>query len=194
MILHQQIPQPTRGPLLPWFAVHCETITLALCTSFDNQGRRIQLEVFDHPKDESIKSHLSTALRTPNVVGSMISDDICKHGSFRTGLIEVTAIHSDDSQPSTINSEPLPSYLLLNNLHDGTTPAIMHTADPVFIAFADPATAILRAPEHYRSSVDLTVEGWAYWWEDAQRAFEKLAVESATAFGIQVPEQIRSKV
>ena len=86
-----------------------------------------------------------------------------------------------------------PEWILLNDPETGTTPAIMHTADPVFIAFADPASAVLRAPEHFRSSVDLTVEGWTYWWEDAQRAFEKLTVESVAAFGIHVPEEIRNQ-
>lgn len=192
MILHQQLPQPKTGPLDPWFAVHCESITLALCTSWDTQGKRIQIEVFDHPKDAAIESHLSTGIRAPNVIGSLISEDICKDRKLRPGPIEVSAILSYESQPSTIDYQPPPEYLLLNSL-DGTAPAIMHTADPVFIAFADPATNVIRAPEHYRSSIDLTVDGWAYWWEDAQRAYEKLAVESAAAFGIRVPEEIRNQ-
>jgi len=181
MILHQQLPHSKSDPL-PWFAVHCETLTLALCMPIGNRGRRLLIAVFPHATDAVITSSLAGMVSAPNVIGELIFADVAK--SLQVLLQRIETLPNPESS--------LPEYLLLNSLA-GTAPAIMHTSDPVFIAFADPATAILRAPEHYRSSVDLSVAGWEYWWTDAQQHFEKLSVESAAAHGITVPADIAAQ-
>jgi hypothetical protein len=86
-----------------------------------------------------------------------------------------------------------PEWMLMLS-GEGTQPAIIHTIDPLFIAFVDPLTSRLDAPTYYQSQIDLSVEGWEYWWTDAQDHFEKLAVEFAMNYGQFVPEYVKSAI
>jgi hypothetical protein len=68
----------------------------------------------------------------------------------------------------------LPDYLAVWQ-NGGVSPAIWRTADPHFIIPA------LRGDEtrlgtfsHWRTSTDLPVSGWEYWWEDAHRAWDQM--------------------
>lgn|GEM_PF-6762543 len=133
---------------------------------------------------ESLALFLNTPQGQRNIQESITPLEI-------TAVIESHSIQCVGKSALTYAQAEVPEWLLLNS-EDSTTPAIMHTSDPIFISLADPTSAVIKAPEYYRSGVDLSAEGWAYWWEDAQRAFEKLTVESASAFDISVPKEIQN--
>ncbi len=180
MILHQQLPQPKDAPLEPWFAVHCESLTLFRCKPHGDAVAIFQL----------VPETSETAITSCTAMGQFraaeaVANDLRRHSE----QVVIDTPLPLNSQLSTLNTP----YLLLNSL-DGTTPAIMHTVDPVFICMADRKTAILHPTEHFRSSVDLSVEGWTYWHEDAQAHFEKLTVEFCQATGIPIPARIATAV
>jgi hypothetical protein len=178
MILHQQILHPKSGPHLPWLALHVETLTMALVSAYGD-ALRIQLIVQD---SSALITSLETSITTSEIQEE-IAADIRAQGA--------TCIIADPISSSSLESSSLAScvYHLFNTL-DGKTPAILHTGDPTALYLARPDTAILQHTEHFRSQVDLSVEGWAYWWQDAQNAFIRLTVEFAQACGHPVPAHI----
>jgi hypothetical protein len=178
MILHQQLPHTKDAPLEPWFAVYVESLTLAFCRHYGDTVAITQLiPEFTAPSFTSCPPN-----DYPILAEKLISGNISRHG--KNPVI---------NPPSLLSQYSPPEWILLNSL-DGTTPAVMHTADPVFICLADRKTAILHPTEHFRSSVDLSVEGWTYWHEDAQAHFEKLTVEFCQATGIPIPARIAAAV
>ena len=69
----------------------------------------------------------------------------------------------------------LPAYLPIWD-HQGGQPAIIHTVDPMVIILADSKDErkLSTTTPYYRTNVDLSAEGWAYWWEDASLAWDDL--------------------
>lgn len=184
MILHQQILQPETGPREPWLALHVESLTLALC---EQRGHAIHITAIHIIPPPSCVTSLNDLV--PFLCADEVSRDIRRHiAGATTRTIQQSPISNLKSQ-----IPDLPPYLLVNSL-DGTTPAILHTADPVALYFADPITSTLSPAEHFRSTVDLSVEGWAYWWEDAQRAYHKLTIEFCQEAGIPIPKPIVDSV
>lgn len=180
MILHQQLLQPEHGPREPWLAVHVESLTIAHC---EDQGGTIRIHALKDGTEDFPFSN--TQKGNPIAFAMMIEDDIAQHLGIRSSIHPLPASH-----PAL---GTLPDYLLLNSL-DGTTPAILHTVDPVAIYFAQDERGTLGHAEHFRSSTDLSAEGWAYWWEDAQRAFHKLTIEFFAGAGMEVPAHITAAV
>lgn len=164
MILHQQTPSPADG----FFSVHCESLTLAWCRP---AGSRVIVTPLPAPTGTAAVEILHPV--SPDQAARLIAADIANHGPSR------------HSAAASTRPDP-PEYLLVNSL-DGTTPGIMRTVDPLFIVLADPDTGILGTPSRVRSSADLSAEGWAYWWEDARRAFESLTVDFCHAVGTPPP-------
>lgn len=180
MILHQQLHHPESAPLEPWLAVHCESLTLADCEFRENKYR---VTAINHESTDFMISNVQRG----NLVAfaAMIEKDIYQHLGIKGSSYPLPTDHSALGT--------LPSYILLNSL-DGTTPAILHTQDPVALYFAQDPRGTLGNAEYFRSSRDLTAEGWAYWWEDAQRAFHKLTIEHLQATGTPVPPAIAAAV
>jgi hypothetical protein len=196
MILHQQLLQPATGPLLPWLALHLPSLTLALC---EPKGNRITItQVAPFPGEITSATPI-----TPDTLFD-IAADIRHHlthvtTGISTDILPLSSLHTSHSALGT-SSSSLAScvfessvYLLVNSL-DGTTPGILHTGDPTALYLADPKTSILGHAQHFRSTVDLTVEGWLYWWEDALAHFQKLTIEFAQSTGTPVPQEIQDAV
>lgn len=173
MILHQQLPHPD-ATLDPWFALHCESLTIAICQPNDS---RIHISLVNPTKPANEITNATTRADL-----NIIAADIRHHLPHYTTSIS--------SLPNI--QFPIAPYLLLNSL-DGNTPAILHTQDPVALYLAE-ESGTLHPCQYFRSSIDLSVEGWAYWWEDAQRAFYKLTVEFMQATGAPVPPDIAAAV
>ncbi len=180
MILQQQLPHPRNGPLLSWLALHSESLTLALC---EPHAAVIRITPISYPSPiDHITNVISPASAPEDAIAAVI-----RHHMPGRPIIILPLITNHPAIGT------LPDYLLLNSL-DGTTPAILHTQHPVALYFADPKTSLLGPAERFRSSVDLTPEGWAYWWEDAQRAFQKLTIEFMQATNMPVPTAIAEAV
>lgn len=184
MILHQQLPHPENGTPLPWFAVHSQLLGICLC---EQTGNLITITPIIQENPKALISSLSRVQTTYTL--DDIGGAVCRH-FHQEGFI-ARGIRLELKAPSPISNlqSPIPNYILVNSL-DGTTPGILHLGDPTALYLSEKNTAILQPTEHFRSAVDLSVEGWTYWWEDAQRAFLKLTIEFAQAVGTPVPEHI----
>lgn len=182
MFLHQQSAADPHAPLCHWWVVELETLTLARCTT--NLRSHLSIEIVGpDTTPDAVSSHPFTFL--PGPFASRLLTECRLEGNKHRKL---TATHIIPS-----GAADMPEWLLLAST-GGETPAIMHTTDPVFVTLADPETAVLKSPEFFRSNVDLPAEGWAYWWEDAQRNFEKLWLECCDSLGIPVPQDIRDMI
>lgn len=178
MILHQQILQPKEGISLSWLALHVESLTSVLCNPISCNLIEITVPPPFHGPITNITD------TPPHDLCAIIASDIQSH---ITGLR--TRVATLPSGHSALGTQ---DYILVNSL-DGTTPAILHTQDPVALYLAD-ASGTLGSAERFRSATDLSAEGWAYWWEDAQRAFHKLTIAFMQQADIRVPQSIADAV
>jgi hypothetical protein len=179
MILHQQLLHPTTGPRHPWLALHVASLTLALCKQ----------------RFETIHIHPITLPRGPFTTAKPIRLKEALHqiGIDIQALLPTTTIQTHAEEPSPIPNpqSQIPLSILVNSL-DGTTPGILHLADPIALYLADPETSILHPATVASSQQDISAEGWAYWWEDAQRAFHKQTIAFYQACKLPIPEAIQS--
>lgn len=145
---------------LRWWAVHAPTLTpLAIDAT---SGTHIGITIY--PPDLSpFRSHPQ----------DFAGDAIAKlaYASVRSLLADkapaAMRIRLAKKPPAD-----LPEYLPVFN-HEMEQPAIWRSQEPTMIIPAKPGEDyLLGAPSHWRTAADLSVEGWEYWWEDCQRAWD----------------------
>lgn len=69
----------------------------------------------------------------------------------------------------------VPEYLIVSRI-DGTHPAIARTQDPHFVIDINERDQMLHTEHNFwRTTTDLSAQGWCYWWQDANTAYENLA-------------------
>ena len=160
---------PTETSTTPprkWWCLHAETFTHIIISSHNDPARPGTFSftvvspptdfkpiACSHPgpfSDEIITSHLLPELGT---------------------IIPAPRLGRIDHLPFA--KAQVPEYLLVWDIH-GRHPAIVRCADPMLIIPANPEKVIslAAATPYYRTATDIPSEGWAYWWEDAHRAYD----------------------
>ena len=183
MIHHQAFhpPKDRRKPV-KWWAVQTPSLAVARCTI--DAGRL----------------HLGHVPRPVPVAVHLTGDPPPDNGPVDKAALaaELLASVRENFDPelrlgrSADLDETPPEHILITDLRTGTLPGILRTGDPCFIAWpepqppltvgpwrvpVDPPCGILGAPVVARSSRQLPVAGWQYWWEEAQDALESLTAE-----------------
>jgi hypothetical protein len=75
----------------------------------------------------------------------------------------------------------VPEYLIVFDANGGH-PAIARTQDPHFVIDINEKLQMLHTEHNFwRTTTDLSAEGWCYWWQDAQAAYENLAPDIIAA-------------
>ncbi len=166
MFLHALTTTPQQPPY-SWWAIHVESLTPVKIHI--GSGGRIALDIVSHPPSE-IPAHSSHP--------DSVTDPAALTHDLLTELTATLTPHYrlHRSRVVTREDSAVPEFLLVFD-HSGAHPAIARTQDPRCILPADPhdesslSASFLAA----RTTTDLSADGWAYFWEDCQRAYDQLA-------------------
>ena len=166
MIFHAFSPNLPRNPTarFTYWTLHGETLTPVRVSV--GHGGRVTLNIFLHPTTEIpvFSSHpdgnLSQEAITEEVMTSICSaNPRLSHRATRFFTREEVEI---------------PEYLIVFDIN-GENPAVARTQDPHFIIAINEREEMLSSEHSYcRTTIDLSAEGWCYWWQDAQAAYETL--------------------
>lgn len=167
MLLHalQHFPADPHADF-SWWLIHVETLTPV---HLHSSGRRIQVQIVRPPAatPPAIRSHSAVAF-DPQAIATEISREI------RTTFDLHRAFNSYALRDR--NEIEVPEYLLTFDIQ-GVHPAIVRTHDPSMIL---PVGEQAPTPSQFiawSTATDLSAEGWAYWWEDCMRAYDRLSDE-----------------
>lgn len=162
MILHQ-IPTDSSPLLTRSLVVDTDSLSLARITL----SRSLRLKVEALKPSDPDTPHVSSALESfsPTTLAARILKNLRAHVNPAIRLREVTVVEQA--------GEEVPEYVDFYEL-DGDGVSIMHTADPVFIAEHDHKNWLV--PGNFRCRIDLSAEGWAYFFMEA---YEELVTLNA---------------
>jgi hypothetical protein len=167
MILHafsQSIPIDPQKRFTYWIC-HGESMTPVRVSV--GYGGKITLDIVSHPAGE-----------VPEYA-SHPDDQATPESITREVIAELTAanpkLHHKTTRILTRQDAKLPDYLIVFDVN-GEHPAIWHTVEPQGILPIDEAKGRPATKRTYHRLIkDLSGEGWAYWWQDAHDAYQKLA-------------------
>jgi hypothetical protein len=157
---------PPGTPPPPWWCFHAETLTPIHIKT--NKDRSLTLSVVAPPPDFSAVYETHPGPFEPGILRSALLPELHI-------LIPEATIGRIRNVPFATARPNLPEYLIVWDVA-GRHPSVIRTADPFVIIPATPENDKLLAGAipYARTSTDHSVEGWAYFWEDAQRAWDDL--------------------
>ncbi|MES2438383.1 MAG: hypothetical protein V4584_04935 [Verrucomicrobiota bacterium] len=169
MILHQPFLRPKHGNTVEWWAVDVDRITLARCSVATNP--KIFVDVVK-PVDSTVAVSSRPFEFDPGETAVSVLTDCRKHfNHLKTCPATISEIDETDGE--------VPEYILLGS-RSGIPQGVVHTTDPVFVAWFPSGLAAANPRDHlicYRSKVLLPPDGWEYWCTDARQEFQQLADE-----------------
>lgn len=164
MILHHPSPENPSTLSRAW-VVDTESLSLARITV----SRKLRLKVEALRPLDPDAPHISAALEpfSPSILASRILKNLREHLHPAIKLHQVTVIEQ--------RGENVPEYIDFYEL-DGSGISIMRTSEPMFLADHDGHDWI--TPRAYRYRIDISGEGWAYFFTDAYEELLELNARS----------------
>ena len=172
------LPPTTGAPLPPtpisWWAVHCSTLTPIRVTT---HGERLSLAVLIDPAHIVLAaSHPDSKVDPPAIASALLEE-------LRTSINPRYTLHRSGIIPP--GKVALPDHLIVFDIH-GDHPSVWRSLDPRMIlpvrvqTIGGSPVDILDPATHWRTSIDIPVSGWTYWWEECQNALEDLTPQLAS--------------
>lgn len=166
MIYHEKKFRVAGAPALEWWAVDSDSLVIARCRV--EKGPRFSLEIVRADKNvPAIASHRFSTDVGESAIAILLD---CRKHFMRLAACPAALSLVDRDEVD------LPEYILLGE--PGEIPSsIMHSSDPVFIAFYQPGELFDKSKQSlvsYSSNIVLPEAGWEYWCTDAHQEIERM--------------------